>query len=73
MPDDGILIKLPDAIEYKELSQIRFLTATSLFDDHDASINIMRRILQSSGAEVIHLGQTTDALFEAGGKYRRNM
>ncbi len=34
---------------------IRFVTATSLFDGHDASINIMRRILQSSGVEVIHL------------------
>ena len=36
--------------------KIRFVTATSLFDGHDASINIMRRILQSQGAEVIHLG-----------------
>ncbi len=35
---------------------IRFVTAASLFDGHDAAINIMRRILQSSGAEVIHLG-----------------
>ncbi len=35
---------------------LRFVTATSLFDGHDASINVMRRILQSSGAEVIHLG-----------------
>lgn len=35
---------------------IRFVTASSLFDGHDASINIMRRILQASGAEVIHLG-----------------
>ncbi len=35
---------------------LRFLTATSLFDGHDAAINVMRRILQSSGAEVIHLG-----------------
>ena len=35
---------------------VRFVTATSLFDGHDASINIMRRILQSQGAEVIHLG-----------------
>ncbi len=35
---------------------IRFVTATSLFDGHDASINVMRRILQASGAEVIHLG-----------------
>jgi methylmalonyl-CoA mutase len=35
---------------------VRFVTAASLFDGHDASINIMRRILQSQGAEVIHLG-----------------
>ncbi|NKB62771.1 MAG: methylmalonyl-CoA mutase [Gammaproteobacteria bacterium] len=35
---------------------VRFITAASLFDGHDAAINIMRRILQSSGAEVIHLG-----------------
>ncbi|WP_293781322.1 fused isobutyryl-CoA mutase/GTPase IcmF [uncultured Aeromicrobium sp.] len=35
---------------------IRFVTASALFDGHDASINIMRRILQSQGAEVIHLG-----------------
>jgi methylmalonyl-CoA mutase len=36
--------------------KIRFVTAASLFDGHDASINIMRRILQAQGAEVIHLG-----------------
>ncbi len=36
--------------------KIRFVTSASLFDGHDAAINIMRRILQSSGAEVIHLG-----------------
>src|SRR4051812_25320070 len=41
---------------YKTKHKIRFVTAASLFDGHDASINIMRRILQSSGAEVIHLG-----------------
>src|SRR3546814_13063640 len=35
---------------------VRIVTATSLFDGHDASINIMRRILQSQGCEVIHLG-----------------
>ena len=35
---------------------VRFVTAASLFDGHDAAINIMRRILQDSGAEVIHLG-----------------
>ena len=41
---------------YKAEHKVRFVTAASLFDGHDASINIMRRILQSSGAEVIHLG-----------------
>jgi len=41
---------------YKPKNSIRVVTATSLFDGHDAAINIMRRILQSSGAEVIHLG-----------------
>jgi len=41
---------------YKPENKVRFVTATSLFDGHDASINIMRRILQSKGAEVIHLG-----------------
>src|SRR5213594_2983885 len=41
---------------YKAKHKIRFVTAAALFDGHDASINIMRRILQSSGVEVIHLG-----------------
>ena len=41
---------------YKPKHHIRVVTASSLFDGHDASINIMRRILQSTGAEVIHLG-----------------
>ncbi|MEX2462692.1 MAG: methylmalonyl-CoA mutase family protein [Balneolaceae bacterium] len=41
---------------YLPANKIRFVTAASLFDGHDASINIMRRILQSTGAEVIHLG-----------------
>lgn len=41
---------------YKPKYPVRFVTASSLFDGHDASINIMRRILQASGAEVIHLG-----------------
>lgn len=41
---------------YQPSRNIRFVTAASLFDGHDASINIMRRILQGSGAEVIHLG-----------------
>ena len=42
--------------DYKARNKIRFVTAASLFDGHDASINIMRRILQSSGCEVVHLG-----------------
>ncbi len=41
---------------YKPKNHIRIVTATSLFDGHDAAINIMRRILQSTGVEVIHLG-----------------
>src|ERR671939_1770697 len=41
---------------YKTRHKVRFVSAASLFDGHDASINIMRRILQASGAEVIHLG-----------------
>ena len=43
-------------LPYKPKNKIRFVTAAALFDGHDATINIMRRILQSSGAEVIHLG-----------------
>jgi len=42
--------------KYAAKNHIRFITAASLFDGHDAAINIMRRILQSTGAEVIHLG-----------------
>jgi len=41
---------------YQPKNNIRVVTATSLFDGHDASINIMRRILQGTGVEVIHLG-----------------
>ncbi|RHW40030.1 methylmalonyl-CoA mutase [Lysinibacillus yapensis] len=41
---------------YRPHHHVRFVTASSLFDGHDVSINIMRRILQASGAEVIHLG-----------------
>jgi methylmalonyl-CoA mutase len=44
------------SLVYSAKHKIRFVTAASLFDGHDASINIMRRILQASGAEVIHLG-----------------
>jgi methylmalonyl-CoA mutase len=41
---------------YKPKNDVRVVTATSLFDGHDAAINIMRRILQDTGVEVIHLG-----------------
>jgi methylmalonyl-CoA mutase len=41
---------------HRPVNPVRFVTASSLFDGHDASINIMRRILQSQGAEVVHLG-----------------
>ncbi|MFL2567157.1 MAG: cobalamin B12-binding domain-containing protein, partial [Schleiferiaceae bacterium] len=47
---------MADTKPYVPKNKIRIVTAASLFDGHDVSINIMRRILQSSGAEVIHLG-----------------
>ncbi|AZQ62967.1 methylmalonyl-CoA mutase [Flammeovirga pectinis] len=46
---------------YKPKHKIRLVTAGSLFDGHDASINIMRRIMQSTGAEIIHLGHNRSA------------
>ena len=49
-------VALPIERTVKSAARVRFVTAASLFDGHDASINIMRRILQSAGAEVIHLG-----------------
>jgi methylmalonyl-CoA mutase len=45
----------------KTKNRLRFVTATSLFDGHDVSINIMRRMLQSEGVEVIHLGHNRSA------------
>ena len=41
---------------YVPKNKVRIVTAASLFDGHDAAINIMRRIIQSTGCEVIHLG-----------------
>ena len=46
---------------YQSIHKIRIVTAAALFDGHDAAINIMRRIIQSSGAEVIHLGHDRSA------------
>ena len=70
VPDDAVAVtpakkarkarKEPGAKAAKTARQaaipVRFVTASSLFDGHDASINVMRRILQAAGAEVIHLG-----------------
>lgn len=47
---------------YKLKNHVRIVTAASLFDGHDATINIIRRILQSSGAEVIHLGHNRSVM-----------
>ena len=43
-------------MSYTPKNKVRIVTAASLFDGHDASINIMRRVMQASGVEVIHLG-----------------
>jgi len=52
---------------YRPKHQIRVVTATSLFDGHDAAINVMRRLIQQGGAEVIHLGhnRSVDEIVEA--------
>jgi methylmalonyl-CoA mutase len=47
---------MQEARPYIPKHKIRIVTAASLFDGHDAAINIMRRIIQSTGVEVIHLG-----------------
>ncbi|MEO0473611.1 MAG: methylmalonyl-CoA mutase family protein, partial [Bacteroidota bacterium] len=48
-------------LPYQPTHKVRIVTAASLFDGHDAAINIMRRILQASGAEIIHLGHNRAA------------
>ncbi|MCG8433168.1 MAG: cobalamin-dependent protein, partial [Gammaproteobacteria bacterium] len=48
--------QIHDELKHSETAPLRFITAASLFDGHDAAINIIRRLLQSHGAEVIHLG-----------------
>ena len=47
---------VPASQSRPETSPLRFVTAASLFDGHDAAINIMRRLIQAQGAEVVHLG-----------------
>ncbi len=51
-----------DTTAYQPQHKIRIVTAASLFDGHDAAINIMRRIMQRTGAEIIHLGHNRSAL-----------
>ena len=46
---------------YKPKNKVRIVTAASLFDGHDAAINVMRRIIQGTGVEVIHLGHDRSA------------
>lgn len=53
---------MTDTQVYIPKNKIRIVTAASLFDGHDAAINIMRRIMQKSGAEIIHLGHNRSAL-----------
>ncbi len=52
---------MQQAAPYQPKNKIRIVTAASLFDGHDAAINIMRRIMQRSGAEIIHLGHNRSA------------
>ncbi len=58
------VISLPEEMKPspKKGCRLRFVTATSLFDGHDASINVVRRLLQASGVEVIHLGHNRSVL-----------
>jgi methylmalonyl-CoA mutase len=49
-------LQMQNPTPYKPKNKVRIVTAASLFDGHDAAINIMRRIIQSTGCEVIHLG-----------------
>ena len=66
----GLIAKSIPSLSTKEIAQlrtytpqhkVRYVTATALFDGHDASINIMRRLLQARGAEVVHLGHNRTA------------
>lgn len=55
-PKINLFLRMEQIQPYKPQHKIRIVTAASLFDGHDAAINIMRRIIQSTGVEVIHLG-----------------
>ena len=61
MPTPSTLTTSLTQSPYQPKHHIRILTATSLFDGHDAAIHIMRRILQATGAEIIHIGHNRSA------------
>ncbi len=62
-PGPRYLDVLPmDAPAYRPTHPVRFVTAAALFDGHDAAINVIRRLLQDSGAEVVHLGHNRSVL-----------
>ena len=67
IPDPGVLMKPvaapahPESPDFATRHRVRIVTAASLFDGHDAAINVMRRLLQQEGAEVIHLGHNRSA------------
>ncbi|MHA1568344.1 MAG: cobalamin-dependent protein, partial [Alphaproteobacteria bacterium] len=67
MPDDSRQAVPAEPASYTPANKLRFVTAAALFDGHDAAINIMRRILQAQGAEVVHLGhnRSVDQIVEA--------
>src|SRR6201997_2973217 len=54
MSQGGVALKHPE--QAPRGSPVRFISAASLFDGHDAAINMIRRLLQTHGAEVVHLG-----------------
>ena len=67
MPDDAVPASAGAPMAFSTVNKLRFVTAAALFDGHDAAINIMRRILQAQGAEVVHLGhnRSVDQIVEA--------
>ena len=62
MRKNGLLLKMRQTKPYTPKNKVRIVTAAALFDGHDAAINIMRRIIQATGAEVIHLGHNRSVM-----------
>src|SRR5689334_21359928 len=59
--DSHLRLSVMENQVYHPKHKVRIVTAASLFDGHDAAINVMRRIIQSTGCEVIHLGHDRSA------------